>query len=299
MTIKLLGVAAGKGAAQPGAEQGPFVLRERGLVDRLRRAGHVVEDLGDIPGVHETRFTSAPAQNVNNMPHVLQVNRHTHACVRGTLARSPDSFLLILGGDHSLAIGTLAGLSDSCERLGLLWIDAHADFNTPRTTLSGNAHGMSLAVACGRGHRELRLIAGRDPMIDESDVFLLGYRDLDPDEAKALAESRITAMSPAEWRRAGVVRAVREACAELAKRCDRLHLSFDIDVLEPESVPGTGTPVADGMTVAEMRELLAELGARRVLASAGFVEYNPKLDVDGKTGDLTLDLIEALLPATQ
>ena len=294
-TIKLLGIQAGKGAAIPGAEEGPFVLRECGLVERLTRLGHTVEDLGDIPGVYETRFARSAGQNVHHLRNVLLVNRHTHACVLGTRRKAPGSFLLVIGGDHSLAIGTLAGLSDACERLGLIWIDAHADFNTPETSPSGNIHGMSLAVACGMGPRDLRLISDFEPIVEERDVFLLGPREIDPGERENLADTHVHLFGTDEWRQRGIATIATAAAEALRQRCDHAHLSFDIDVLDPPLVPGTGTPVAGGLTAQEALDLLAALGRQGVIASAEFVEFNPELDPGGRTTAMTLQLIEALL----
>lgn len=293
-SITLLGVACGRGARVPGAEDGPYELRQRGLVERLRAAGRTVDDLGDVPGLFETRFAS-DFSPVHHLPNVLQVNRHTHACILGSRRKSPDNFLLVIGGDHSLAIGALAGLSDSCQRLGIVWIDAHADFNTPASSPTGNIHGMSLAVACGRGLLELRAIADRDPMVLEEDVFLLGPRDVDPGEREALRDSRVTTLDTAQWRRRGFAAAALEATAALAARCDHVHLSFDIDVMDASLVPGTGTPVPGGLSREEALDLLAALGQQGRIDSAEFVEYNPALDPAGATAELTIALIAGLL----
>ncbi len=295
MIVKLLGIEAGRGGATPGAQDGPWALRDAGLVQRLEAAGHVVEDLGDIPGIHETRFPAALAANVNNLPNVIQVNRHTHACVLGMRRKSPEAFLLIVGGDHSLAIGTLAGLSDACSRLGVLWCDAHADFNTPVTSPSGNAHGMSLAVACGRGHRALRAIADRDPMVHEQHVHLYGCRDLDAGEQRAIAASQVTMYTTDEWRRRGVTASAVAAVQALSMQCDHVHLSFDFDVLDPSVAPGAGIPVPGGLTFAEAREMLEAVGKTGQVRSAEFVEYNPDLDREGRACGVALDLIAAFV----
>jgi arginase len=294
MHVKLLGVEAGRGGATPGTQDGPWALRERGLIGRLKLLGHSVEDLGDIPGVHEARFAGPHAVNVNNLPNIVQVNRHTHACVLGTRRKTPDAFLLVVGGDHSLAIGTLAGLSDACGRLGVLWFDAHADFNTPLTSPSGNAHGMSLAVACGRGAAALRAIADRDPMVDEGDVHLYGCRDLDAGEREALGRSRLRVLATVELRARGVVQAAVAAGRRLAAMCDHVHLSFDFDVLDPSVAPGCGIPVPDGLSAEEAGALLEALGRAKLVRSAEFVEYNPELDRDGRAADVALGLISAL-----
>jgi arginase len=289
--LQLLGIAAGRGAGTRGVEDGPAALREIGLIGALEAAGHTVEDLGDISDAAATE-PQAPAFNVHDLGHVLQVNRHTHACIVGTRRRAPDHFLLTVGGDHSLAIGSLAGLADTCERLGLLWIDAHGDFNTPETSPSGNAHGMCVAVACGRGHLELRSIADHDPFLAESDVYMFGVRDLDIEERRILEESEVTLLEMPAWRERGFTTAVLEAAEALAQRCDHVHMSFDIDVLDATHVPGTGTPVGGGLNLADALELLSAISERDCLSSAEFVEYNPHLDPSGNTGRVTLQLIE-------
>lgn len=291
-SIKLLGIQAGRGASLAGAEDGPLVLRQRGLVERLEQRGHTVEDLGDIPGIYETRFVLLSSEGVNHLPNVLQVNRHTHACVLGTRKRTPDAFLLVVGGDHSLAIGTLGGLSDACERMGIIWLDAHADFNTPASSPSGAIHGMSLAIACGVGHRELIHIANSRPAVEEEDVYLLGCRDIDPGERVNLEASKVTLLEMDAWRVAGITDATLKAAETLAQRCDHIHLSFDIDVLDAAIVPATGTPVAGGLSLEDARNLLAALSASGRIDSAEFVEYNPKIDADGQTGEVMLELIE-------
>lgn len=295
MNVKLLGIAAGRGGAKGGAEDGPYALRQRGLVERLTAVGCDVDDLGDIPGVYETRFARGMPTAMNFLPNILQVNRHTHACVLGTRRKAPAAFLLVIGGDHSLAIGALAGLSDSCRRLGLLWIDAHPDFNTPYSNPSGNIHGMSLAVACGRGHAALQSIADRMPLVLEEDVALFGCRDIDPGEQRALETSRVRLQTAAEWRRRGVTAELVAAARTLAARCDHVHLSFDIDTLDPSVAPGTGTPVAAGLLPQELLPALGELSQERLIHSAEFVEYNPKLDADWRTAGAMIDLIAALV----
>ncbi len=293
--IQLVGIHAGAGAGVSGAQDGPYVLREKGLVAVLEAGGRELIDLGDIPGVYETRFNTSPPGSANNLRNILQVNRHTHACVLGARRRLPKAFVLIVGGDHSLAIGTLAGLADACERLGLLWIDAHADFNTPASSPSGNVHGMSLAVACGRGLNDLVHVPRRVPMVREDDVFLLGARDVDPGERASLKSSRLRWLNTRQWRERGAIATVEQACDELAARCDHIHVSFDIDVLDPQDGLATGTPVADGLHFDEALAMLAALNRRGVIASAEFVEYNPRLDPAGSTAQRVLRLIGALL----
>jgi arginase len=293
----LVGVLAGAGGRTLGAEEGPAVLRELGLIRRLTDVGMMVEDLGNIPGVHETLLALDRGGSVRALHNVLQVNRHTHDCVLGARRRDPGAFLLIIGGDHSLAIGALSGLSDACRRLGILWLDAHADFNTPATSPSGNIHGMGLAIACGLGHVDLRLVGDCDPMVEPKDVILFGARDLDTGERELLAESQVRLVSVEELRRRGVAEAMREAAEQLNASCDHVHLSFDVDVMDAAFVRGTGTPAPGGLTPDEARAALLALASTGHVASAEFVEYNPSLDPDGSTGRLTLDLMVEFLAA--
>lgn len=293
--IHILGIQAGAGGQKPGAEGGPDALRTLGLLGRLKADGHEVTDLGNVPGVYRTDTAMAQGRSVKSFRNVLQFNRHTHAAIVNSLRQTPGAFLLIVGGDHSLAIGTLAGMSDVSERLGILWIDAHPDFNTPATSPSGNLHGMSLAVACGHGQPDLRMIASRDPMVAEQNVYMFGIREIDAGEQEQLDASAVTYIVADPWREAGITSTVLEALDVLASRCDRVHLSFDIDVLDPQFVPGTGTPVPGGLTAEEALELLGKIGASGKIHSAEFVEYNPMLDRDDATGRLTIDLIAALM----
>jgi arginase len=295
-SVQILGVAAGGGAGTIGAERGPDALRTRGLVARLEQLGLNVNDLGDVPGFYEASDAPSGADYlVRNLPNIVQVNRHTHAAVLNARRQQPDSFLLIVGGDHSLAIGTLGGLSDSCRRLGLIWVDAHPDLNTPETSPSGNIHGMSLAVARDMGLRSLREIATSYPMIEDEDIWMLAIRDIDPGEQEEIDSSAMHAFTADELRSAGVVETVTKACRSLAEVCDHVHLSFDIDSLDADLVPGTGTPVPGGLTFDEASALLATLRSFGLPHSAEFVEYNPQLDPSGETGERTLRLIETLL----
>ncbi|RMF71062.1 MAG: arginase [Planctomycetota bacterium] len=293
--VKLLGIRAGAGAGRPGAQDGPATLREMGLIPTLEAQGHTLDDLGDVPGAYETFAASRAAPLVKNLPNILQVNRHTHAAVLGTRRHAPDDFLLIIGGDHSLAIGTLAGLSDACKRLGLIWIDAHADFNKPGTSPSGNLHGMSLAVACGYGVPELRRIAGRDPMIAEADVHLLAVRDLDRGERELLESTQVRCVPASELLAGDPTQTVCAAARQLRSVCDHVHLSFDIDALDASLVPGTGTPVPGGLSVEQAERMLQALSRDDAVDSAEFVEYNPSLDEGARTGQTMLRLIEALM----
>ncbi len=291
--VKLLGVAAGGGASRPGAEGGPQALRELGLITRLERCGHILTDLGDIRGAYESDQTQ-PSFDINAFPNIVAVNRHVRDAVFSLMRTDGGAFPLIIGGDHSLAIGVLAGLADASGRLGVVWIDAHADFNTPLSSPSGNAHGMSLAVACGRGHFELRDIADKDPMVREEDAVILGARELDDGEVAALAASRVTVHDMASWRAAGVIAETLRLVDRLAHDCDHVHLSFDVDAIDAAAAPGTGTPVDGGLTPDEARALFTALSQQDKLHSIEFVEFNPSLDEDGRTGTLAIELLETL-----
>ncbi len=204
-------------------------------------------------------------------------------------------FPLVLGGDHSVAVGTMGGLARSEPNHGLIWVDAHADFNTPETTPSGNVHGMPVAAILGDGDRRLVEAAGVSPKALASNTALVGLRDVDPGEAERLRNSDVSYFTMRDIDERGVVGIVAEVIAvATADDVDRVHLSFDLDAVDPRHAPGTGTPVVGGLTYREahlMMELLAEAD---VVTSAEFVEVNPALDLRNQTAQMTVALIASL-----
>ena len=204
-------------------------------------------------------------------------------------------FPLVLGGDHSISIGTMAGLKKMNNgNTGVIWVDAHADFNTPQTTVSGNIHGMPLAVHTNRGDSRLTAI-GPSPNLLENKVVLIGIRDIDPLEAETLKQSNVHAFTMSDIDEQGFAAVAREAIKLATENVEFLHVSFDIDSLDPKEAPGTGTPVPGGLTYREAHLLMELVYKTQKLASMEMVEVNPTLDDKNRTAELAVGLISSAL----
>jgi len=262
------------------------------LQEKLREIGHEVEDLGNI-AVPERDSLTRKGDSLAYLPEILAVNQLLAAAVGEAL--DAGGFPLILGGDHSISIGGIAGFASRVPSFGLLWFDAHGDFNTPETTTSGNVHGMPLAVAVGRGSEELVRCAGPGPKVAEEKAVIIGVRDLDPQERELLQNSRVTVFTMQDVDERGMREVVQEALALAGSGVEGLYVSFDMDVLDPLEAPGVGTPVRGGITYREAHlalELIAQSG--RLLAM-DMVEVNPILDCRNRTAELAVELIASAL----
>lgn len=205
----------------------------------------------------------------------------------------------MLGGDHSIAIGTLAGLGEHYKNLGVIWFDAHADLNTPETTPSGNIHGMPLAVSIGLGHERLVKIRNDVPKIKPENVIIIGARSVDPGERELISQQGIKVYTMHEVDRLGMTRVMEDALAYLRERnVDGLHLSLDLDGLDPLYTPGVGTPVPGGITYRESHLAMEMLQESGMLTSAEFVEVNPILDEKNRTADVAVALMGSLFGET-
>lgn len=254
--------------------------------------GLAVHDHGDLMVHHASRLGRGENPHLHYLAEVVRVNRELAALVAslGAAGEIP----LILGGDHSIGIGALAGAAMLGHRLGVIWLDAHGDFNTDRTTPSGNIHGMSLAVAVGRGHPDLLAAWSTAPFAKERDVYLVGTRDLDPAERQALGESevRVATMSEIDHDR---MRSVVERALSDLEAVDHLHVSIDLDVIDPKEAPGVGTPVSGGITYREAHLALEMIADSGRLGSLSVVEVNPILDDHNRTGQMAAGLIASAL----
>jgi arginase len=293
LRISVIGVPADLGAARRGTDMGPSAIRNARLHDALTTLGHEVEDLGNLHvPVAESR--AVEGERMKYLPEILAFCQELADQVARVLraGRLP----LVLGGDHSLAIGTLAGVAQVRPDTGLIWLDAHGDFNTPETTPSGNVHGMPLAVATGRGDPALCRLAGPAPKVPDHRAVLVAVRDLDPGERAALRASQLTVFTMKEIDQQGMGRVMAEAI-RIASDGGRvpIHLSFDLDAVDPQFAPGVGTPVTGGLTYREAHlalELLADSG---LLGSCEFVEVNPILDQGNQTARMAVELAASAL----
>lgn len=295
-TISIIGVPSDYGQARRGVDMGPSAIRYAGIVERLEKIGHKVQDQGDIR-VSKKIKNEEIDERLLNLEEVVDVS--TSLANRVHEAVSEKKFPLILGGDHSIAIGTLAGLSEHYKNLGVIWFDAHADLNTPETTPSGNIHGMPLAVSMGIGHERLVQIRKYAPKIKAENIIIIGARSVDLGERELIREEGIKVYTMHEIDRLGMTRVLEDALAYIkGLSVDGLHLSLDLDALDPIYTPGVGTPVPGGMTYRESHLAMEMLQESGMLTSAEFVEVNPILDEKNKTANVAVDLIGSLFGET-
>ncbi|MDZ7360158.1 MAG: arginase [candidate division KSB1 bacterium] len=288
-SIRIIGVPMDLGQSRRGVDMGPSALRYAGLSQRLRKLGHIVEDVGNITVA--VRDTLPESGGMAFLPSVVKACEQIYE--QGRQAMAAGCLPLFVGGDHSIAVGTVGGVTHEAPA-GLLWIDAHGDFNTPESSPSGNIHGMPLAALLGLGRPELINLGRPGPKLKSSDVVLIGVRDLDPQEKELLKESRIGIYSMREIDERGIAAVVREALARL-QHLPRLHVSLDLDCLDPMEAPGVGTPVAGGLSYREahlLMEILADTGR---VGSIDVVEINPILDERNHTAEIAAELLASLL----
>lgn len=291
MRVSIIGVPADLGASRRGTDMGPSAIRYAKLREQLADLGHDVVDLGNLHApVAETRQAG---DRLKYLPEIEAICNELADTVASTLRAG--SLPLVLGGDHSISMGTVAGVARVRPAVGLIWMDAHGDFNTPETSPTGNIHGMPLAAITGRGESSLVDLGGAGPTVAAADVALVGLRDLDEIERGALRESGVHVFTMKEVDRLGIARVMEQAIACSARDGRHVHVSFDVDVLDPRYAPGVGTPVPGGLTYREAHlalELLADAG---VLGSLEFVEVNPILDQENETARLAVGLAASAL----
>jgi arginase len=282
----IIGAALDLGAGRRGVDMGPSAIRYAGLDDRLRELGIECEDWGNV----ETAVAEATASGSPRARFLDQI-KETCERIAGAVARAlrAGRTPIVLGGDHSIALGTLGGLASVYGPGGVLWLDAHGDLNTPETSPSGNVHGMPLAAALGRDPEAFASDAWPLPALEPEQVVLLGVRSLDEGERAFVRESGIGVYTMSELDRHGVEPAVREALERL-EGAPFVHVSLDMDVVDPETTPGVGTPVRGGLSYREAHlalELVAESG---LMTSFEIVEVNPILDRGNETAALAVEL---------
>ncbi|WNQ12131.1 arginase [Paenibacillus aurantius] len=290
-TVSLLKAPFDLGAGTRGSCLGPEAILHAGLIERLEALGHTVLSEPSLPSPRKgVVFSNLP---LLNLPQTVSFNRYLASAVHKAVAKG--HFPLLLGGDHSLAIGSLAGLALNGRQPGVLWIDAHADLNTEATSPTGNIHGMSLAASLGFGHPHLTGLRPPSPKLDPARVVLVASRDLDPGEREFIRRTGIRCFTMQDIDRWGMGTVMEEAIATAGSGPDGIHLSFDVDSVDPSAAPGTGTVVPGGLTVREARMAMEMLQESGLVSSADFVEVNPLLDLRNQTAELAVDLIAALL----
>lgn len=292
MQIDLIGVPIDLGAGRRGVDMGPSAIRYAHLQNKLEELGYTIEDKGNLE-VPIQEMCTITDPKLKYLDCIIPIGRR----IAGAVATSVQGgrFPLVLGGDHSLSVGSIRGAAKQ-KKIGVIWVDAHADFNTPETTPSGNIHGMPLAALCGLG--DPRLVSLWDetpPVLDPKRVAVIGARDLDPGEKRSLREAGVMVQSMEQIDRLGMVTALEKAIERVSRDEDGIYLSFDMDALDPRHAPGVGTPVNGGLTFREAHlacEVIAETGK---LIGMDMVEVNPILDVQNQTALLAVEFIRSAL----
>jgi arginase len=290
--LAIIGVAIDLGAGTPGVSLGPAAIRFAGVTERLSNIGYQVEDMGDIVAIKPVS-PHTDGTNLKNLDEVARVNNLL--CEKVSTAMSANLFPLVLGGDHSIAIGTIAGVLQHKSNLGVIWFDAHGDINTDETSPSGNIHGMPVAVSLGLGHDRLTAIGGTDKKLNTKNIVFIGCRDLDAGERKILKELGITVFTMHEIDRLGMTEVMTRAIEIASNGTDGIHVSFDLDSMDPVFVQGTGTRVPGGLTYRESHLALEMIAQTEKVVSAEFVEVNPIIDHKNETAKTAVALIGSLM----
>ncbi|WP_036634315.1 arginase [Paenibacillus massiliensis] len=286
-TVSIIGVPMDLGAGRRGVDMGPSAIRCARVQEKLESLGYHVVDRGNLV-VREPRLEERTDERLKHLHEIRRVNTRLAALVSQTIREG--ELPLVLGGDHSIAIGTIKGLLEHVPRPGVIWFDAHVDANTADTTPSGNIHGMSLAVCLGYGDPRLTGIRQCGRTLQPGNVVIIGARSIDPGERLLLRELGVTVFTMHDLDRKGMGRIMEETLERLSGT-DGIHLSYDMDSLDPNESPGVGTPVPGGITYREGHLAMEMLSASGMLISAEFVEVNPVLDLANKTALAAVEMI--------
>ena len=290
--IRIIGVPMDLGQSRRGVDMGPSALRVAGLQSRLKALGHTVEDIGNV-SVKQPEEQHFGEKHAKYLHEIAETCRGLAEITERALA---EGFLsLVLGGDHSVAVGSFSGVSkffrEQSKRVGYLWLDAHGDMNTPETSPSGNVHGMPLAAVLGCGAPELAELLGYKPKVEPRHVALVGVRDLDAKERRMIKESGVHVFTMRDIDERGLREVMTEALRFVTDDTAGTAVSLDMDFVDPADAPGVGTPVRGGVTYREAHlamEMIADSGA---MVSLEVVEINPVIDVQNKTALLGVEMV--------
>lgn len=290
--ISIIGFPVDLGAGRRGVDMGPSALRIANLKQRLESLGYTVNDTGDI------KIQVAESQKIVNprlkyLTEILKTSKILANKVEHTLENG--NFPMCIGGDHSMALGTIAGISSFCRkkklRLGVIWIDAHADMNTDRTSPSGNIHGMPLAASLGLGHSDLVKLYGFSPKIEPENCVLIGIRSVDVEERKNIKKLKLPVYTMSDIDKLGIHRIISRVLKQFKERVDHIHVSFDVDSVDPIVAPGVGTPVPGGLNYREAHSLMEAIAECGCMSSLEVAEVNPILDQFNKSAEFAAELV--------
>jgi arginase len=286
--IHILGVPMDLGAGRRGVDMGPSAIRLARLADTLRGLGHTINDLGNV-----NVAVAESLDETSGLPYADTIADACHKTYEQLKSLPGDAFPIVLGGDHSISMGSVAGVAGG-ERSGLIWIDAHTDINTPDSSPSGNIHGMPVAHLLGYGDPRLLNIWGGGTVLNPEDIVYIGIRSVDDKEREILKEIGIRVYTMKDIDKRGIAEIVEQTIMQLHPT-KKVHVSFDADVLDPTFAPGVGTPVAGGLNYREAHLLMELLADAKIVTSLDLVEVNPILDIQNKTAQIMVEMTASLL----
>jgi arginase len=289
--IRIIGVPMDLGASRRGVDMGPSAVRVAGLQARIKQLGHTVEDIGNI-SVKQPEEMSFGEKRAKYLAEITDACKDLGNVVQKSLE---DGFTpLVLGGDHSIAAGSVSGVSahfrKNKKQIGCIWLDAHSDMNTPETSPSGNVHGMPLSALMGYGMPELHDLFGFHPKVEPQNVALVGVRDLDPHEKKFIKKLGVKAFTMREIDERGMREVMSDAIKYAMDDTDGIAVSLDMDFVDPQDAPGVGTPVRGGVTYREAHLAMEMIADSEAMVSLEVVEINPVIDEHNRTALLAVEL---------
>lgn len=297
MNIRIIEMPLDFGGNRHGSDMGPSAIRLAGLKERLETLNHQIITSFSPIDIQPQEYESPGRSDAKYLNQIVAACQTLAGQVEAALSK--NEFPLILGGDHSIALGSIAGVSAACrkgdKKLGVLYVDAHGDFNTHETSPSGNIHGMCLAASCGYGLSELVNLYTSNIKLRPENVCYVGLRDIDPEEKKLMKAAGVTAFTMSDIDRQGFAAILQKVADFFRTRVDCVHVSFDMDVIDPMFAPGVGIPLPGGLNYREALLLMEEMADTGLVISAEFVEVNPVLDVRSQTARMAVELMARLL----
>ena len=291
-TVTIIGFLIDFGSGRRGVDMGPSALRIAGLENRLKQLGCNVKDTGDIV-IEIMEKQNAGNPKLKYLNEIVKTSKILAERVEMTLEN--DEFPICIGGDHSMALGTIAGISSHCKKngltLGVIWIDAHADMNTDETTPSGNIHGMPLAASLGLGNAELVNLYGFSPKVKPENCTLIGIRSIDQTERVNIKNQNLNVYTMSDIDKLGIHRVISRVLNQFKEKVDHIHVSFDVDSVDPLIAPGVGTPVPGGLNYREAHLLMESIAECGCMSSLEVAEVNPILDMHNSSAIFAADLI--------
>lgn len=290
--VDLVGVKFDLGAGTRGVDLGPYAIRYAGVMDGVADLGYDYEDKGDLEPIKE----GASAPGLKNVDQVKDINKKVYNSVLES--HKAGNFPVIMGGDHSIAAGSISATASHFNKIGIIWFDAHGDWNNDESSPSGNMHGMPFSAVCGKGPDAMVDYGQEKCFVDTKNCVQIGGRDIDPMERIRMREHGVTVFSIADIDKLGMPEVIRQALEIVNNGTDGFHLSFDVDGVTPDSAPGTGTRVYGGLSIRESFLFIEECAKSGKMLALDMVEVNPMLDFKNQTGELAAEMILSALGKT-